>query len=83
MCRIGGAVSIAESDIDSMLLREFAQASFNNRRADVQRLSTRALDKVMAEYQLLGFAGFTVSMGDDGMLVIEGTPARELPRVRT
>lgn len=76
-------MSISPADIDDFLLREFAQASFNNRRADVQRLSTRALDKVMAEFILLGFAGFTVRMGDDGMLVIEGTPARELPRVRT
>lgn len=76
-------MSIAEADIDEMLLREFATASFNNRRADVQRWSQRAVEKVYAEHVLLGFSGFTVRMGADGMLVIEGTPARELPRVRT
>ncbi len=76
-------MSIAESDIDEMLLRELQRASFLNRRADIERLSRRAVDKVLAEFKLLGFSGFQVSEDADGNLHIEGTPARAVPGVRT
>jgi hypothetical protein len=75
-------VSIAPAEVDEMLLREFATASFNNRRTEMDRLARRAVDKVYAEFALLGFTGFAVRMGADGVLVIEGTPARDLPQVR-
>jgi hypothetical protein len=75
-------VSIAESEIDEMLLREFANASRLNRRADVERLSRRAVDKVLAEFKLLGFTGFQVSTDADGNMHIEGTPLRSVPMVR-
>jgi hypothetical protein len=70
-------MSIAPDDIDSMLLREFASAAFNNRRAELARLSTRAVDKVYAEFALRGFAGFVVRQVD-GRLEVDGITAAQL-----
>jgi hypothetical protein len=64
-------VSIDQAEVDDMLLREFDRAAFNNRRAEMARLSTRALDKVLAEFLARGFAGFRVTE-IDGQLHVDG-----------
>jgi len=73
------AEAVTVADVDDMLLREFAQASFNNLKAEMSRLAPRALDKVLAEFQLLGFAGFMVREVN-GQLLVEGLAANEISR---
>lgn len=73
-------MSIAESDVNDFLLREFATASFNNRRAEMARLATRAVDKCLVEFLAIGFAGFLVRV-IDGELHVEGIAARDLPAI--
>lgn len=73
-------MSISPADIDDFLLREFATASFNNRRAEMARLATRALDKCLAEFLAIGFAGFLVREVD-GELHVEGINARDMPAI--
>jgi hypothetical protein len=70
-------------EVDAMLLREYrrdvAAGRLRNMRAEMQRLSTRALDKVFAEFRALGFAGFRVRQVD-GQLLVEGLSASEVGR---
>jgi hypothetical protein len=73
-------VSIAPSDVNDMLLREFERASFANRDAEMQRLAHRAVDKVLAEFQLRGFAGFVVRV-IDGELHVDGITATQLHEI--
>lgn len=58
-----------------MLLREFQRdieaSRVRSMRAELQRLSTRALDKVLAEFRLRGFVGFRV-LEVDGEVRVEG-----------
>jgi hypothetical protein len=65
------ADAINQADVDAMLLREWRNARLGNHRAEMQRLSTRAIDKTLAEFKLRGFAGFLVR-DVDGELLVEG-----------
>lgn len=85
-CRLS-APAVASTDashtfaeVDAMLLREFDRASFNNRRAEMARLSARAVDKCLAEFRQRGFAGFIVREVD-GELQVDGITASEMLEV--
>jgi hypothetical protein len=69
-------MSINPADVDDMLHREWNNARSTRRREDMDRLAMRAVDKVLAEFKLLGFAGFRVRE-IDGQLHIEGISASE------
>lgn len=66
-----------DAETEDMLMREFRQASFANREADQNRWRVRAVDKVLEEFRLLGFAGFRASVVD-GRIQIEGIAASGL-----
>lgn len=51
---------------------EIEAAAAENRRRDVQRWSVRAVDKVLAEFRLMGFTGFTCRVDADGAVHFEG-----------
>lgn len=69
-------MSVDPNDVDDMLHREWNNARIDRDRAAKLRLAVRAVDKVLAEFEIQGFTGFAVTRDAEGRIEIVGTPEK-------